>query len=127
MKSTGAEAGRSRGAFDLDTTVPGAAARGFDAVRREWETQLGDGFPRPTYSPATIGDFRVKGRAARVHDVAIIDVHGESGIQTSGTSGGDEDQVRLFVVRRGAWTLGGPPDRGEHTVSTGQFLLRHAD
>jgi AraC-like DNA-binding protein len=53
-------------------------------------------------------------------------VHGRSGIQTSGSTDGDEDQVRLFVVRRGAWTLGGEPDQSQHTVSAGQFLLRHA-
>lgn len=31
----------------------------------------------------------------------------------------------LHVVRRGARTLGGPPDRGERTASAGQFRFRH--
>jgi AraC family transcriptional activator of tynA and feaB len=37
----------------------------------------------------------------------------------------DRDLVEIHVLRRGAWTLGGLPERYEHTVSTGQFLLRH--
>ena len=36
-----------------------------------------------------------------------------------GSSGGVEDQVRVFVVVRSAWTIGDPPDRGEQTVLCG--------
>jgi AraC family transcriptional regulator, positive regulator of tynA and feaB len=125
MDSTGAEADGTLGAFSVDSTVPGAVPRGFDAFLREWETRIGDGFPQPTYSPATIADFRVRSRVAKVRDVAITDVHGVSAIRTAGTPRGVEDQVRMYVVRRGAWTLGGSRDRGEHTVPGGQFLLRH--
>jgi AraC-like DNA-binding protein len=122
MNSTRAEAGGAIGAFSLDTTaVPG----GFDAFVREWERQIGDGFPQPTYSSDTTGDFRVKARVAKVRDVAITDVHGASTIRTAGTPEGMEDQVRLYVVRRGAWTLGGSSDRGEHAVTAGHCLLRH--
>ncbi|MFE2520888.1 hypothetical protein [Streptomyces mirabilis] len=49
--------------------------------------------------------------------MAITDVHGASALRTAGIPGGMEDQVRLYVVGRGAWTLDGPPDRGEHTVA----------
>jgi AraC family transcriptional activator of tynA and feaB len=115
----------TRGSFAMDSTVPGTAARGFEVFRREWETQVGDGFPLPTFSAATTRDFRVKGRAAKVRDVAITDVHCASPVQTEGTLHGVEDQVRLYVVRRGAWTLVGPADPGPHTVSAGQFFLRH--
>lgn len=31
----------------------------------------------------------------------------------------------MHVVRRGAWTLDDGPDRGDHTVSAGQFRLGH--
>jgi AraC family transcriptional activator of tynA and feaB len=125
MTSTAPETDASRGAFSLDSTVTGAAARGFDAFRRGWEAQVGGGFPLPSFSPATTGDFRIRGRAARVRDAAITDVHGASVIRTEGPLDGAEDQIRLFVVRRGAWTLGGRPDCGDYTVSAGQFLLRH--
>ena len=72
-----------------------------------------------------IGDFRVKSRAVRVDDVAITDLRGASTIRTDGPLGGPEDVVRLYVVKQGAWTLGGPHDRGERTISAGQFLLKH--
>ncbi|MGP4005125.1 helix-turn-helix domain-containing protein [Streptomyces sp. 4N124] len=125
MDSTGSETDGSRGAFVMDSTVPGAAPRGFDAFRRGWQTQIGDVFMVPTFNPATIADFRLKGRVARVHDAAIGNLHGASATRTTDTPGGVEDLVRMYVVRRGAWTLGRPHDRGEHTVSAGQFLLRH--
>ena len=100
-------------------------SRAFDAFRRGWEREFGDGVPLPTFSSATTGDFRVKSRATRVDDVAITDLHGVSAIRTDGALIGVEDVVRLYVVQRGAWTLGGPHDRGERTVPAGQFLLKH--
>jgi AraC-like DNA-binding protein len=125
MNSTGPRADESRGAFCMDSTAPRAGRPGFDAFQRAWETQIGDGFRLPGFTPDTTGDFRVKTRAARVRDVAVTDIHGVSALRTEGKLSGIEDQVRMFVVRRGAWTLGGPPDRGSQTVSAGQFLLRH--
>ncbi|QXN88553.1 helix-turn-helix domain-containing protein [Nocardia iowensis] len=125
MNSTGAEVADSRGRFSLDSTVPGAVSRGFDVFRHGWQTQVGDSFPLPTFSPATTGDFRVRSRVAKVRDVAITDLDSASVIRTAGTPYGYDDQVRLYVVRRGAWGLGGSPDRDEYTVSAGQFLLRH--
>jgi AraC family transcriptional activator of tynA and feaB len=102
-----------------------AVSRAFDAFRRAWEREFGEGVPLPTFSSATKGDFRVKSRATRVDDVAITDLHGTSAIRTDGPLGGPEDVVRLYVVQRGAWTLGGPHDLGERTVAAGQFLLKH--
>jgi AraC family transcriptional regulator, positive regulator of tynA and feaB len=121
MNSTRAKADGMSGAFFLETTAPG----GFNAFLRAWERHIGDGFPRPTNSPATIGS-RVTVRATRVGDVAISDIDGASAVQTALTPGSMADLVRLHVVHRGAWTLDGPPERGEHTVAAGQFLLRHA-
>lgn len=125
MNSTGLRAGESHGAFFLDSTVPRAGRHGFDAFRRAWQTQIGDGFRLPGFTPDTTRDWRVKGRAARVRDVAITDFHAASALRTEGKLDTTEDLVRMFVVRRGAWILGGPPDRGSQTVSAGQFLLRH--
>ena len=105
--------------------APERVSRAFEAFQRGWEKEFGDGIPLPTFSPATIGDFRVKSRATRVDDVAITELHGVSAIRTDGPLNGVEDVVRLYVVQRGAWTLGGPHDRGERTVAAGQFLLKH--
>lgn len=125
MDSTDARSDRPRGNSCPDPALPGGVSRAFDAFRRGWEREFGDGVPLPAFSPATTRDFRVRSRAARVHDVAITDLHGASVIRTGGALGGPEDVVRMYVIQRGAWTLGGPYDRTEQTVSAGQFLLKH--
>ena len=112
MNSTGADADGSRGAFSPDTTVPGAPARGFDAFLRGWETQVGDGFPLRAFRPATTGDFRVKARAARVHDAAIADLHVTSAIRTARAHNRAEDQVRRS-------SRPGPGRRGDRADTSG--------
>jgi AraC-like DNA-binding protein len=109
----------------LDSTVRGAVPGGFDTFRSEWETQIGAAFPLPNFSPATTGDLRAKSRVAKLRDVAITDIHCASPLRTANPPGGGEDQVWMYVVRRGAWTFGELPDRGEHSISAGQFLFRH--
>ena len=96
----------------------------FTAFQQGWEAELAD-FPLPAFSPGTKADFRVNSRVARVHDVAITELNGASVIRTDGPLGGPEDVVRLYAVKRGAWTLGGPHERGERTITAGQFLLKH--
>ena len=109
----------------MSSTGEGAAPGAFDAFRSGWETEIGDGFPLPTFSAATTRDFRVESRATKVGDVAITDLHGASAIRTEGPLHGVEDQVRMYVVQRGSWTLGAPLARSEQTVPAGQFLIRH--
>ncbi|MFJ6054806.1 helix-turn-helix domain-containing protein [Streptomyces sp. NPDC092307] len=126
MGSTGAGVDSARGVFAVDSTAPGAAPRGLDVFRRGWETQIGDDvFQLPAFSPDTIGDFRVKGNVTKVHGAAIADLHAASATRTAEVPGGDQDLVAMYVVRRGAWTLGSPPGYGDQTVSAGQFLVRH--
>ncbi|MGW6992605.1 helix-turn-helix domain-containing protein [Streptomyces sp. NPDC054946] len=126
MHRTGAEVDGTRGVFAVDSTAPDAAPQGLDAFRRGWETQIGDDvFQLPAFSPDTIGDFRVKGNVAKVHGAAIADLHAASATRTADVPGGDQDLVAMYVVRRGAWTLGGSPAYGDQTVSAGQFLVRH--
>ncbi|MFJ3913687.1 helix-turn-helix domain-containing protein [Streptomyces vinaceus] len=110
----------------MDSTAPDAAPRGLDAFRHGWKTQVGDDvFQLPAFSPDTIGDFRVKGNVTKVHGAAIADLHAASATRTADVPGGDQDLIAMYVVRRGAWTLGGPPGYGDQTVSAGQFLVRH--
>ncbi|KQV14508.1 MULTISPECIES: helix-turn-helix domain-containing protein [unclassified Kitasatospora] len=126
MHGIGAETDGTRGVFAVDSTAQGAAPRGLDAFRRGWETQVGDDvFQLPDFTTDTVGDFRVKGNVAKVHDAAIADLHAASATRTADVPGGDQDLVAMYVVRHGAWTLGGPPGQGDRTVSAGQFLVRH--
>ncbi|WP_328959060.1 helix-turn-helix domain-containing protein [Kitasatospora purpeofusca] len=126
MRSTGAAVDSARGVFAVDSTAPGAAPGGLDVFRHGWQTQIGDNvFQLPAFDPDTIGDFRVKGTVTKVHAAAIADLHAASATRTADVPGGDQDLVAMYVVRRGAWTLGGPPGHGDRTVSAGQFVLRH--
>ncbi|MDV9171961.1 helix-turn-helix domain-containing protein [Streptomyces sp. W16] len=125
MDRTGAEADRSDRAPSGDSGPSAAGPGAFDAFRNGWETEIGDGFPLPTFSPATMRDFRVRSRATTVGDVAVTDLHGASAIRTEGPLNGVEDQVRMYVVRSGSWSLGAPLTRDEQTVRAGQFLIRH--
>ncbi|MFF7651594.1 helix-turn-helix domain-containing protein [Streptomyces sp. NPDC007983] len=115
----------SRVSFRWDSTRPVASPGGFDAFRREWQARLGDGLPLTTFSPATTDDFRVKGRVVKLRDVVLTDFHTALPLRTAPGPNGDEDWVQMFLVRRGAWIIDGSPDSGTHTVSGGQFLLRH--
>jgi AraC family transcriptional regulator, positive regulator of tynA and feaB len=132
MNGSRAQADGARGVFSLDTRIRPATGgdssvqADFAAFQHGWEAQIGGGFLLPGFSAATTSEFRVKIRAARMEDAAITDVLGASAIRTAGPLGDMEEQVRLLVVEHGAWTIGGLPDHGKHTVQTGQFLLRHA-
>ncbi|GAA1235545.1 helix-turn-helix domain-containing protein [Kitasatospora nipponensis] len=89
-------------------------------------TQVGDDvFQLPSFSTDTVGDFRVKGNVAKVHGAAIADLHAASATRTADVPGGDQDLVAMYVVRRGAWTLGGLPGCSDRIVPAGQFLVRH--
>ena len=125
MDSAEAKADGPRAESSSDHKIPVGVSRAFDSFRRGWEKEFGAGVPLPTFSQATIADFRVRSRATRVADVAMTELHGVTAVRTDGSLNGIEDVVRLYVVRRGAWTLGGPNDRGERTISAGQFLLKH--
>ncbi|MEU3230843.1 helix-turn-helix domain-containing protein [Nocardiopsis alba] len=110
--------------FSLDSRH--AAATGRDDYERNWRTHVGDGFPLPRFSAETVADFRVRFRAAKVHDVAITTVDGASAARTADGPVQETDQVRLWLVDSGAWALGGRRNSVEHTVVAGGFLLRHA-
>ncbi|MFG3350244.1 helix-turn-helix domain-containing protein [Streptomyces sp. NPDC048018] len=126
MHGTGAAADSARGVFTMDSTAPGAAPQGLEVFRRGWQTQIGDDvFQLPDFSPDTVGDFRVKGSVTKVHNAAIADLHAASATRTADVPGGGQDLVAMYVVRRGAWTLGNSPGYGDQTVSAGQFLVRH--
>ncbi|MFG3255067.1 helix-turn-helix transcriptional regulator [Streptomyces sp. NPDC048172] len=110
--------------FSLDSRR--AATTGRDDFERSWRTHVGDEFPLPRFSAATVADFRVRFRAAKVHDVALTTVDGASAAKTAEGPVQDSDHVRLWLVHRGAWALGSRRNSVEHTVVAGGFLLRHA-
>ncbi|MGF6885528.1 hypothetical protein ABIA39_003930 [Nocardia sp. GAS34] len=109
----------------MDSTPVAAAPRGFDAYRRGWEEQFPDGRALPSFTPDTVGDFRIRAHAVRMRELTMVDIHGASPIRTTRPVSDVEGQIQLHVVSRGAWTLDGRSGRGEHTVRAGQFLLQN--
>lgn len=110
--------------FSVDTRR--AAVAGVGDFERGWRTHVGDDFPLPRFSPATVSDLRLRFRGARVRDVAITGLDSVSAAQTADGPSHDADQVRLWVVHGGAWALGSSRNVLEHTVAAGHFLLTHA-
>lgn len=113
--------------FSVDSTVPGAAPRAFDAYRRRWEAQVGDGFALQTLTPSTAGDFRAKVSTARVHDLVITGGYCASAMRTVDTPKSVEDQIQLYTVSQGTWVIGDESGHLQHTVQAGQFLLRRRE
>lgn len=107
------------GPFAVDVTAPGNADRHFDAFRRGFETQTGDAYPAPRFTPGRVGDFRISAQAFRVHDSVLSEVRSES---MTGTCQGD-DQVLLHVVRHNAWRFTRGHQR-ELTVPVGGFMMQ---
>jgi AraC family transcriptional activator of tynA and feaB len=135
MNGEGQKAVEVNGAFSVDFTISGATPRatirggapqGSEAFLREWEREISDG-RQPATDPAEADEFQVKSRALKLHDVAVIDLHGVSAVRSDGVPLKLEQQVRMFVVRRGAWTRDGSRNRGDQTLSTGEFVFENTE
>lgn len=115
----------SRHTFTADFTAHRAVRNGYDVLRDRWLNQTGEVFPLPGFDPAGRGDFRVRVRAAKVHDTVIAGVHSRA---LAGHAHAPEEfgeRVVLLVVNHGMWRF---PQAAEHrtaTVRAGHFLLRH--
>ncbi|GAB2627005.1 transcriptional regulator [Paractinoplanes abujensis] len=104
----------------------GATHPTFAAFQDAWAAQLGDGLPMPAFDQATKADYRGRARVARLRDITVVDAHAVSALRTLEDPDDVEDLVKMYVVRRGTWTLGGAPLAAGHTaVPAGQFLLHH--
>ncbi|MBL7256016.1 helix-turn-helix transcriptional regulator [Paractinoplanes lichenicola] len=114
--------GKTAGAWQLK-------ARGnrekFAEVERQWNTLTGDSFPMPAFSADSTARFDLKFRATRVGDVAFTSAETATPVRTAGTTALYEDHVRLWLVHRGVWALGGTRGDTELTVPAGRFALRH--
>ena len=111
------------GPFAVDVTAPGNADRHFDAFRRGWETQTGDAYPAPRFTPGRAGDFRISAQAVQVHDSVLSEVRSESMTGTNHGTVDHADQVLMHVVRHNTWRF----TRGHQhdlTVPVGGFMVQ---
>ncbi|MCA2212034.1 helix-turn-helix domain-containing protein [Jidongwangia harbinensis] len=94
----------------------------FDSFRRRWAAVMGESFRLPAFTPSTAAGFRGAIPVARVHDVAISSVLDASAFSTATAPEASAGKARLWIVRRGTWTL--RERRGvTRTVRAGEFLL----
>jgi len=125
MISDGTSYENLRGAFSLDSTASEVAVGAYRSFEREWSSQFGNDFRLPAFNAATTTHFRVKSRGARIDNVVMVDLYGASAVRTGGTLHGEGDQVRMYLMQRGAWTLDRTRSSDEYTVRAGQFMLRN--
>ncbi|MGH3238857.1 MAG: helix-turn-helix domain-containing protein [Spirillospora sp.] len=111
-----------RGSLLVDTTALGPGRDAFEVFRSGWESQVGGMFPLPSFTLDATGDFRTRARASRVLDAVITDTHGASAVISPGERY-EHEEVRMYVVRRGGWTLDLTRGRGETVVPAGRFGL----
>lgn len=122
--SSGPMAGRAM-TFSADVTASATARDGFEAFRREWETQVGEAWPLAGLDIAGSSTFRINVQSVQVHDVVISDVYSASYV---GRTAADRDaggQVLLHLMRQGSWRFARADGRGpDITVPAGSFIVR---
>lgn len=102
----------------LSLAGPGRrTGRGSGVSPDQWAAAIGDVFPLP--APRTDGRIPARIRAARVDDVAIADLSDTTASWAPTAIEGIEDQVWLYVVERGSWTMD-----GAQVLRPGGFLLK---
>lgn len=106
-----------RGTVRLDTTSIGAD------TFADWPAQIGDHYPMPAFTLDTSGRPHIRGRASRIGDVAVMDLHTTTRVRTGGPFT-DTGELRLYAVRRGDWVF--RHDRVVLPVRAGRFLLRRS-
>lgn len=99
--------------------------RAFDVFRRRWDAVMGESYQLPTFTSATVAAWRGADPLARVHDVAISGVEDAPAVTTTSMPEATAGRARLWIVRRGGWTLHDSRRDTVLTVRAGQFLLHH--
>lgn len=125
MRCNGQVQASASGGFTVNSSTLGDVPSTLEAFRRGWATKIGDAFPLPDFGPVSSGDVGGRLSAGKVYDAALVDLDNTAATRTTRLPEEAEDCIRLYVVRRGAWSLDDPYDRGDHTVTAGHFLFQH--
>jgi AraC family transcriptional activator of tynA and feaB len=112
------------GSFSIDSTSADAGPSLWDAFTRGWRTEIGAAFALPTFPAADAGDFQGRVRSSRLFDAAMTDLTVVAPMRTSAVAT-ENDFVRLYLVRHGAWVLDDPLRRGDHAMAPGDFFMYH--
>lgn len=112
-----------RDTMDGTFSVGGDGGSGFGDFTRVWQARMGERFALPPYSRATVASFRARSQGFRLRDMVFNDFENVAPLRTSGSRVGAEDNLRLWLVRRGGWQLGAPGG-AEHSAPAGSFLVQ---
>ncbi|CAM5487648.1 hypothetical protein SPURM210S_06732 [Streptomyces purpurascens] len=86
--------------------------------------RLGDLYPLPEFSASTVDGFQGTMRSVTLQDTAVNELWGSSPVSTQAVGTHEHDQIRLYVVLRGAVTLRDPHDQGrDASVPAGTYFL----
>jgi AraC-like DNA-binding protein len=112
--------------FSADVTASSTARDGFEAFRREWETQMGEAWPLAGLDTAGSSDFRINVQAVQARDVVIADFYSKSYVGRTTADREADDKVLMHLMRHGAWRFDRLDERGEAvTVPAGSFIMRN--
>ncbi|GAA0459942.1 transcriptional regulator [Paractinoplanes deccanensis] len=114
------------GTFTVDAESTGAGRGTWEPFVDTWNDRMGDLYPLPEFSAATVDGFRGTMRSVALQDTAINEMWASSPISTRAVGTHEHDEIRLYVGLRGAVTLRDPHDRaGDTDVPAGTYFAHH--
>ena len=124
--STGSKASWPGMTFSAGITS-GTTRDGLAAMQREWNARIGEPWPLPGYGIGGPGDFRVRLRAVKAHDVVIVDIRNYGGSFAALTTGVRDagDRVLVHLMQRGAYHFARRDGRGENVSAPAGSFLAH--
>jgi AraC family transcriptional regulator, positive regulator of tynA and feaB len=111
--------------FFADVTDSRTAREGFDALVREWLTQVGEAWPLAGLDIDRSTAFRISLRSVKVHDTWISDFHSASYVGRTTAEHAADDNVLIHLMRRGLWRFASPDGQdADVAVPAGSFVVR---
>ncbi|MGJ5760804.1 helix-turn-helix domain-containing protein [Streptomyces galbus] len=114
------------GTFTVDADSTGSGRETWESFTDTWTDRMGDLYPLPEFSAATVEGFRGTMRSVTLEDTAVNEFQGSSSLSTRAVGTHEHDHIRLYVGLRGALTLEDPHDQGgDAHVPAGTYFMHH--
>lgn len=114
------------GTFTVDADSTGVGRGTWEPFVDTWNNRMGDLYPLPEFSAATVDGFQGTMRSVALEDTAVNELWASSPVSTRAVGTYEHDQVRLYVALRGAVALQDPHDQGgDADVSAGTYFMHH--
>ncbi|MEW2303503.1 helix-turn-helix domain-containing protein [Streptomyces sp. NPDC006655] len=114
------------GAFTADADSTGPGRETWESFVGIWNDRMGDLYPLPEFSAATVDGFQGSMRSVLLEDTAVNELWSSSPVSTRAVGTHEHDHIRLYVGLRGATTLRDPHDQGgDAHIPAGTFFMHH--